>query len=128
MLSNGLIFTSALVPARTSYNPVTGIWDIGNFNPYTEMALIITAKAIETGLITNNVNITSTTYASIVSDNFNSLTINVLPVVDVSAIKQANVTSANIGDTVNFTITVTNSGPNGTSINNNNNSNIINSH
>ncbi|MGL6298093.1 MAG: hypothetical protein ACRC1M_02890, partial [Methanobacteriaceae archaeon] len=126
LLPSGLLFTSAIVPDGTNYNPVTGIWDIGNFNPYTEMTLIITAKAIETGLITNNVNITSTTYDPIVSDNFNSLTINVLPVVDVSAIKQANVTSANIGNTVNFTITVTNSGPNGTSINNSANINNIN--
>ncbi|MGL4669595.1 MAG: DUF7507 domain-containing protein, partial [Methanobacteriaceae archaeon] len=112
LLPTGLVFVSALAPAGTSYNSTTGIWTIGNFNPYTEMTLVITAIANTTGLVTNNVNITSTTYDPILVDNFNSLTVTVLPTVDVAVNKSANTSTVNIGDNVNFTINVTNKGVN----------------
>jgi len=112
LIPAGVIFISAIVPGGTTYDPTTGIWTIGTLNPFVQATLVITVRANQTGLITNYVNVGSDTYDPITSNNNNSVTVMINPTVDLAINKTANATNVTIDDYINFTITVTNNGPN----------------
>jgi len=60
-----------------SYNPDTGIWNIGNLPAKTIAKLIITAIVTRTGDITNKAKVVSDTYDPIIDDTTASVTIRV---------------------------------------------------
>ena len=94
------------------YDVNTGIWYIGNLTRGYDVALVIRAKVISNGTISNVVVVTSTENDTNMSNNNDTIdNITALPVVDLAIVKDVNVTVANVTDKVKFTISVTNNGP-----------------
>ena len=52
-LPNGMTFVSATPSGTSSFNPGTGIWDIGTIAPGTAQTLTVTAEVLSTGTHTN---------------------------------------------------------------------------
>jgi uncharacterized repeat protein (TIGR01451 family) len=57
-LPNGLTYTTS-TPSTGTYNPTTGIWNIGNMTNGTTLTLTITANINQTGPITNTAILTA---------------------------------------------------------------------
>ena len=68
---------SGFKPSKGTYDPETGIWDIGDLAPGEEATLIITAKALTSGKVVIEANVTCDTYESDLSNNNASAEINV---------------------------------------------------
>ncbi|TMM30338.1 DUF11 domain-containing protein [Polaribacter aestuariivivens] len=100
--------------AAGNYNPTSGIWSIGNIATNSTETLNITAT-VNSG--TGNTSITNTTIAAsgnqsdptTVGDDLTA-TISVISA-DLVTVNTVNVTEANVGDSVTYTLTVTNNGP-----------------
>lgn len=107
ILPYGLIYQGS--SGAGDYDPVAGVWHIGNLANGDNVTLIITSFLNRSGNITN--------FATLNLDEFNlgindtNVTINVNPVVNVTIMKVANVTTAFNGDNISYTIVVTNYGP-----------------
>ena len=104
----------------TSYVPATGVWTIGNIANGTTATLNVTATVNATGDYTNVAEITSATETDLDSsinnddlteDDQDQVTVSRDPLVNLSLTKGVDVASPNVGDNVDFTITVTNAGP-----------------
>lgn len=100
-----------LNPSQGAYNNTTNIWYVGTLPPLGSATLTMLIKALETGYKTNIVSVTSELPDPVHEDNVAALTIEVNPSADLNVIKTVNNTNPNMGDLVNFTITVTNLGP-----------------
>lgn len=113
IIPNGLIYLSS-TPSTGSYNPETGIWSIGDLDSGDNQTLIISLQTNKTGLIDYPVNVSSIEDDSDLSNNFNNKTIRVLMAdleIDIEACEDV----FNYGDTINWTVTVKNNGPNNAS-------------
>ncbi|TDB65254.1 DUF7507 domain-containing protein [Arundinibacter roseus] len=107
-----LTYVSA-VPAG-EYNNATGIWTIGNLTANSNRTLVIAAtiKANATGSITNTAIVSSPDNdPGNTSNDTSSVTIEVIPVADLSLIKKASKLNAVVGETITYTLEVTNEGP-----------------
>ncbi|MBU7021325.1 MAG: DUF11 domain-containing protein [Theionarchaea archaeon] len=121
ILPVGLSYISA-TPSQGSYSNVTGIWTVGLIANGASATLQITAQVTATGSIKNVAQV----YSSVESDpdstpnnddgdqseddeDFETLT--VPPAADLRIEKTVNDPSPNVGDTITFTITVYNDGP-----------------
>ncbi|MCL2115122.1 MAG: hypothetical protein FWH29_02750 [Methanobrevibacter sp.] len=109
VLDSRLSFISA---SSSSYNPVTGLWSIGNLNVGETLELNITVSVSGTGEIVNvaNVSINEVNIGNN-STNGNNSTVNVPASVNISISKNSNVTTAIVGDFLSYTIMVVNNGP-----------------
>ena len=118
--SSGLTFVSSSAPS--AYNATSGVWTVGPLAPGASSTLMITAyvDADATSSITNTATVTaSTTNPNSANDSAQAtitLTGGSVPTsttqyAELSIDKIANPTSTQVGDTVNYTITVTNNGP-----------------
>ncbi len=123
--------SGGVVGTPVDYNPTTGIWTIGNLSatsPNNTTTLKITAKVNVSGLYTNLAQITAADQADPDSDPNSDETVDdlgdgnpdddeatatVTPQrADLSLDKSVLPTNPNVGDNVEFTIVVTNDGPN----------------
>ncbi|WP_410320307.1 hypothetical protein, partial [Methanobrevibacter sp.] len=66
-------------PSQGTYDPETGIWDIGDVAPGEEVTLILKTKALVSGKIVIEASVVCDTYESDLSNNNNTAEINVLP-------------------------------------------------
>jgi len=107
LLNEGLEFISASSP---SYDRSTGIWNIGELGNGESIELNIEAKVVLSGIIENLANITSNE-PNINPNTNTSITINSNPIVNITVEKSVNSTNVTNGDTILYTITVTNHGP-----------------
>ena len=100
-------------PSQGNYNPDTHIWTIDNITSGLSVNLSIRAEVISNGTIPNFAFVTSNendTNTSNNNDSSNNIT--ATPKVNLTIIKTANVTgNITVGDSVNYTITITNYGP-----------------
>ena len=97
---------------KNYYNVTTGIWNVGTLVKGEWATLTIRARVISNGTISNFVTISSNENDTNKSNNNDTIdNITALPVVDLNVTKVVNVTAANVGDFVMFTINVTNRGP-----------------
>ncbi|KZX15246.1 hypothetical protein MBFIL_07130 [Methanobrevibacter filiformis] len=98
-------------PSNGAYDESTGVWTIGNILPEQSAILTINVTVIGTSSVTNTANVT-TNQTNINTTNRSSIVVvNISDDVDVSVVKVSNVTgSVNIGDRVEYRITVTNNG------------------
>ena len=95
------------------YNSTTGVWTIGSLTQGSTKALLIQVKLNKIGTVVNVAEISGTNEDPTKKDNNKStVTIKVVEIADLSLKKTLNKTVANIGDEVEYTITVLNAGPN----------------
>ena len=118
-LPAGLTFVSS-APSQGSYNNGTGIWNVGTINPSTSASLSITATVVAEGSRTNVAEIQSADQFDINStpnnnnpgENDQASAVFSTPVADLSLTKTVNAPSANVGESVIFTVSLANAGPN----------------
>ena len=100
------------VSHQGSYHRSTGVWDVGSLAHKESKTLNITTKVVDTGKITNEVNVTTTTYDTDLTNNYDNETIDVPAIADLVITKEVSNKTPKFGDLINWTITVTNNGPN----------------
>ena len=113
VLPTGLTFVSSSLPG--AYNQATGLWTIGNITKNSSKTLTITAT-VNANTFGDTIT-TSTTAAngdqadpSTANDVLNA-SITIGNFTDVVLSKTVNNSTPNIGDTIDYTISVTNNGP-----------------
>ena len=119
VLPAGLTYVSSTATQGT-YDPATGIWNVGNVEKTGTKTLQITATVANTGLKSNTAEVNSADQIDIDSTPNNNIpteddqsTVTLTPTVsDLSLTKTVNKTTPNVGEDVTFTVTVKNDGPN----------------
>ncbi|KZX12123.1 beta strand repeat-containing protein [Methanobrevibacter filiformis] len=94
--------------SSVSYNSVTGKWNVGGLAAGKSVSLNITVRVTGAGAIVNVANVT--TVENNTGNPKDNVTVNVNGSVNVNIVKVANVSVASVGDTVVYTITVSNNG------------------
>ena len=107
LLPDGVKFISS----TGQYNPVTGVWFVGDLDANESVTLKIVVQIIKVGNIINNVNVTGTGHDSNLTNNNDSVSVNVPDSVLLNIVKVANSTIIVAGENVGYTVTVTNNGP-----------------
>ena len=107
LLPDGVKFISS----TGQYNPDTGVWFVGDLDANESVTLKIVVQVIRVGNITNNVNVTGTGHDSNLTNNNDSVSVNVPESVLLNITKVANSTIIVAGENVGYTVTVTNYGP-----------------
>jgi uncharacterized repeat protein (TIGR01451 family) len=110
LLPAGLMFVSA-TPSQGTYSNTTGVWAVGTVNPGNPQTLTIMATVVSPSAETNTATITH-------SDQFdpnhanNTATATVTPQqADLKLAKTVSNPTPNVGNTITYTITLTNLGP-----------------
>ena len=93
------------------YNPVNGIWDVGNLNAGEKLQLNIVSKIVKTGDITNVVNVKGNEKDSNLTNNHFEKSVHVKPAADLSIEKSVSKQEININDLIEYVIEITNNGP-----------------
>lgn len=93
------------------YNPVNGIWDVGNLNAGEKLQLNIVSKIVKTGDITNVVNVKGNEKDSNLTNNHFEKSVHVKPAADLSIEKSVSKQEVNITDLIEYVIEITNNGP-----------------
>lgn len=121
LLPHGLTFVSA-TPSSGSYDPATGVWDVGGLDPVPaarqggpEETLTIVATADSLGTFTNTASSdrsASTPYDPDLTNNAQAVVVEVTPVpADVTLAKTVSPSSVAVGGAFTYTLTVGNQGP-----------------
>ncbi|AMD18401.1 hypothetical protein TL18_10510 [Methanobrevibacter sp. YE315] len=87
------------------------VWNIGEIAPYTNVTLTVVTKAIKEGNLTNKVYVVTSTNETNTTNNNASNSTQVDPICDVTITKEVNASQVLYGESVEWTITVTNDGP-----------------
>ena len=109
VLPEGLIWLNDTSNGR--YDHVKGILTIGYLKVGETFKFDITSVINKTGNIINKVNVTSLEFDSNMTNNFDEKTVFVYPACDLAVVKSISNTRPNYRDTINWTIEVTNNGP-----------------
>ena len=107
LLPDGVKFISS----DGRYDPVTGVWFVGDLDANESVTLKIVVQIIKVGNITNNVNVTGTGHDTNLTNNNDSVSVSVPDCVILDISKVANSTVIVAGENVGYTVTVTNYGP-----------------
>ena len=110
LLPNALEYISSH-PSKGYYNPVNGIWDIGDLGVGEELQLNIVSKIIKTGNITNLVRIKGNEKDNNSTNNNYEKLIYVKPAADLVIEKSVSKQEVKVGDLIDYLIEVTNNGP-----------------
>lgn len=95
------------------YNTTTGTWTIGDLTAGSTKALLIQVTLGKVGSVVNTAEISGSNEDPTKKDNNKStVTINVIDIADLSLTKTVSKSVVNVGEIVEYTITVLNSGPN----------------
>ena len=93
------------------YDPQTGVLRLDSLKVGETFVVKIMTKVKKTGRITNNVNVTAKEYDYKLTNNYDQSDISVDPAADLAVVKAVNVSAVNLHDSVKWTITVSNNGP-----------------
>jgi LPXTG-site transpeptidase (sortase) family protein len=110
VLPAGLTYVSSLASAGT-YDPVTGIWNIGAMTSGTNATLALTATATRTTSVINTATKTAEVQPDPVPANDSSSATVTGQAADIAVTKTVDNQTPNLGTNVTFTITATNNGP-----------------
>ena len=107
LLPDGVKFISS----DGQYDPVTGVWFVGDLDANESATLKIVVQVLKIGNITNSVNVTGTGHDTNLTNNNDSVSVTVPESVLLNITKVANSTIIVAGENVGYTVTVTNNGP-----------------
>ena len=107
LLPDGVKFISS----NGQYNPDTGVWFVGDLDANESVTLKIVVQVIKVGNITNNVNVTGTGHDTNLTNNNDSVSVNVPESVLLNIVKVANSTIIVAGENVGYTVVINNYGP-----------------
>ena len=107
LLPDGVKFISS----NGQYNPVTGVWFVGDLDANESVTLKIVVQVIKVGNITNNVNVTGTGHDTNLTNNNDSVSVSVPESVLLNITKVANSTIIVAGENVGYTVVINNYGP-----------------
>ena len=107
LLPDGVKFISS----DGRYDPVTGVWFVGDLDANESATLKIVVQVLKIGNITNSVNVTGTGHDTNLTNNNDSVSVTVPESVLLNITKVANSTIIVAGENVGYTVTVTNYGP-----------------
>ena len=111
LLPAGVTFVSA-TPSRGSYNSATGAWTVGTVDPSTAQTLVIVATVTSPNPSTNRATISHADQFDPDTTN-NTASVVVTPQqADLALAKSVSNPTPNVGDTIRYTITLTDNGPN----------------
>jgi large repetitive protein len=95
------------------YNSSTGVWTIGSLTKGSEKVLLIQIKLGKVGSVANKATISGTNEdPTKLGNNTSTVTIKVTDIADLSLTKTVSKSAVNVGEEVEYTIMVLNSGPN----------------
>ncbi len=112
LLPSGLTYVSSTPSAGTTYNSTTGLWTVGTVTTTTPKTLVLNALVATADSRTNTA---TTTHADQFDPNAANNTASATETpqkADLTVSKTVNNAQPNVGDTITFTIVVTNNGPN----------------
>ncbi|MBO0594004.1 DUF11 domain-containing protein, partial [Cellulophaga sp. E16_2] len=119
-LASGYTFDSAIASVGT-YQPLNGSWTVGSLASGVTQTLTIIVDVLSTGIYTNTAELTDVTEFDVDSEPANNdateddqATVNPVPVSvsDVALTKSVNNATPLVGENVEFTIDLSNAGPN----------------
>ena len=106
LLPDGVKFSS-----DGQYDPVTGVWFVGDLDANESVTLKIVVQVIKVGNIINNVNVTGTGHDTNLTNNNDSVSVSVPDCVILDISKVANSTVIVAGENVGYTVVINNYGP-----------------
>ena len=107
----GTTFVSASPPPGTTYNPLTGVWDVGTIASGAELVLLLSVRVDTAEAALNTATVTaSDQFDPNTANNQDTAELDAL-VSDLQLLKSVDNPSPNVGDIVNFTVTLRNHGP-----------------
>jgi uncharacterized repeat protein (TIGR01451 family) len=109
-LPTGLSFVSAIASQGT-YNSGTGVWSVGSVNVGSPVMLSILALVVSSGPQTNTAAITHSDQFDPVASNNTASAVVTAQQANLALGKTVDDSTSNVGDTISYTITLTNSGP-----------------
>lgn len=113
LLPDGLTFVAS--DGDGTFDPAAGTWTFATIDPGTTVTRTITATADAVGELTNSVSLVSLDQGDTVpTNNAASATVTVAELADLAVSKTVSQDVAQPGDTVTYTITIENLGPNAT--------------
>ena len=98
-------------PSVGAFDKETKIWKIDSLSPQTPVSLVLVTKIVTEGLITNVAVVNTTTHENDTSNNEANNTTVANPICDLIISKSVNDSSVDVGDSVEWTISVINVGP-----------------
>jgi uncharacterized repeat protein (TIGR01451 family) len=110
-LPAGLTFVSASASQGT-YNPATAIWSVGNLANGAAATLTLQARVVAAGARTNTATVATSDQTDSDPTNNQASATATPQQADVQVTKTVSNPTPNVGDTITFTITVNNTGPN----------------
>lgn len=110
-LPSGLTFVSASPSAGTNYSPATGVWQVGTIPAGGEMTLAIVVAVPGPGSFTNVAAVSTTNQFDPDHTNDSGESTISTREADLAVAKAVSDPTPNVGDTITFTITVSNLGP-----------------
>jgi uncharacterized repeat protein (TIGR01451 family) len=109
LLPTGVTFVSA-APSQ-AYDPATGLWTVGTVDVGSPQTLVIQATVTSPGQSTNTATITSSDQFDPVTTNDTASVVTVPQQADLVLAKAVNDPTPNVGDTIAYTVTLSDSGP-----------------
>ena len=94
-----------------NYDHISGIWNIGTLKVNEEVKLNIICLVNGTGIIVNDVSVSSKEFDYDLSNNNDSEVIKVSPSSDLAIVKSVNVSKADFNDLVTWKLLISNNGP-----------------
>jgi uncharacterized repeat protein (TIGR01451 family)/fimbrial isopeptide formation D2 family protein len=110
-LPSGLTFVSASPSAGTNYSPATGVWQVGAIPAGGEKTLAIVVAVPGPGSFTNVATVATTDQFDPDHTNDRGESTISTREADLAVAKTVNDPTPNVGDTITFTVTVSNLGP-----------------
>jgi uncharacterized repeat protein (TIGR01451 family) len=110
LLPAGLTFVSA-TPSQGSYNAATGLWNVGTVTPGAPQTLSLVAIVVSPNPQTNTATISHADQLDPNGANNSASVVLTVQTADLALAKSVVPTIANLGDTVTFTVVLTDNGP-----------------